>query len=43
MDGKKGLIKILIPIYFVEDVKKLLQAIKEEIGFLEIVEADNAA
>lgn len=43
MDGKKGLIKILIPISFVEDVKKLLHAIKEEIGFLEIVEVDNAA
>jgi hypothetical protein len=41
MDGKKGLIKILIPVAFVDDVKKLLQAIKEEIEFLEIIEADN--
>ena len=43
MDGKIGLIKILVPVAFIEEVKKLLQAIKEEIGFLEIVEADNAA
>ena len=37
MDGKIGLIKILIPIAFVDDVKSLLEAIKEELGFLEIV------
>ena len=40
MDAKIGLIKVLIPVAFVEDVKRLLQAIKEEIGFLEVVEAD---
>lgn len=43
MDAKIGLIKILIPIAFVEEVKSLLEAIKKEIGFLEIVEADNVA
>ena len=41
MDGKEGLIKITIPVAFVDDVKSLLAAIKEEIGFLELIEADN--
>ena len=37
MDGKKGLIKILIPIAFVDDVKSLLKEIKKEISFLEFL------
>ena len=37
MDGKIGLIKILIPIAFVDDVKSLLKEIKKEISFLEFL------